>query len=219
MFLARLPRAWRSALIFLLLGASVALSLGAAASEPVRTYAIPAQPMGEALKAYMDLSGVQVLYESRLATDITSSEVEGVFTAEAALATLLVSTGLTARRADVDAFIITAAEEGQAASAETRYPDIQFLTALQEGILKVLCRDPRIRPGDYGLAVELWLDARGAVHRGDLIGSTGDLGRDEIVRQALQEIAIGLPPPANMPQPFILSIAARSPQQTGDCKG
>lgn len=218
MFLALLPN-WQAACRFLLLGGTVAFGLGAAADDSARTYAIPAQPVGAALKAYMDLSGVQVLYESRLAADIISSGVQGRFTAEAALATLLASTGLTAKRADVDAFIVTTADDRQRDGNAAGYPDIQFLTALQNGVLKVLCRDPRTRPGNYGLGIELWLDARGAVHRSGLIGSTGDRRRDESVRQALQTIAIGMPPPANTPQPFILSIAARSPRQTGDCGG
>ncbi len=43
--------------------------------------------------------------------------------------------------------------------------------------------------------------------------------RDTALIAALQNVAVGAAPPPDMPQPVIMAIAPRSPQQTGDCVG
>jgi len=62
-----------------------------------RSFAIPAQPLEAALRAYMQQSGVQVGYESADVAGRTSAAVNGAFGASEALSRLLSGTNLTYR--------------------------------------------------------------------------------------------------------------------------
>jgi TonB family protein len=207
----------------LLSTAAFAVAAGAAlAAETASTamYDIPAEPLDAALNAYIAASGAQVFYETALSAGRRSTPVRGRFTAEAALQTLLLGTGLVDRRADVDAFVITWPPRGQqqpGLSATAIARDDRFVSAVQAGILGALCGHPEIRPGGYRVALELWISPAGAVQRAELIGSTGDAARDAALQDALQEVAIEAAPPADMPQPIVMTVAPRPPGETGDC--
>lgn len=185
-----------------------------------RDYEISAQPLDAALHAYIRASGVQVLYETALTTGRQSMVVKGNFTPDVALNVLLSGTGLRARRTDIDAFIITAAPSEQTGSSVVAVrPDGQFMTALQVGVLDALCRTSRTRPGEYKVAIELWIASTGVVQRSALVGSTGEADRDDAILSALRGVSIRVQPPAALPQPLILSIGQRTPKETGDCAG
>ncbi|MES2032173.1 MAG: STN domain-containing protein [Pseudomonadota bacterium] len=196
---------------------------GSTASETLaslRAYDIVAQPLDAALNAYIRSSGTQVFYETALTAGLTARQVKGQLTPEAALLELLSGTGLVARRTDVDAFVIVSIPRSQAARATpAARPGLQFITALQSGVVDALCRTERTRPGAYRVAVELWIAETGAIQRASLIGSTGDTGRDRALIAVLSGVPIGMAPPPNSLQPFILSIGARVPGETGDCQG
>lgn len=182
-----------------------------------RIYDVPVQDLNSAIDDYVRISGAQVLYETFIATGRKSTGLKGRFTAEAALATLLGGTGLVALRTDVNAFVIARASPGGASHASAPQPGMDFLGALQRGVLDALCRNPRTRPGSYSVAIELWVAPDGRVQRTALIGSTGSLARDETLATVLGKVVIAMPPPPKVPQPFILTIAQRSPRETGDC--
>ena len=191
-----------------------------ASSATPRDYEISAQSLDVALNTYIRASGAQVLYETALTMGKRSMDVKGTFTPEVALNTLLSGTGLVAHRTDVDAFVITLAPAGIASpSASTIRPDARFMTALQIGILEALCRTSRTQPGEYKVAIELWIASTGSVQRSALVGSTGDAERDRALLSALRNTSIRMAPPAGLPQPFILTIGPRSPRETGDCAG
>jgi hypothetical protein len=190
------------------------------ALAPPRAYEISAQPLDTALNAYIRASGVQVLYETALTTGRRSMAVKGNFTPDVALNVLLSGTGLRARRTDIDAFVITAPPSGQTGSSvEAVRPDGQFMAALQVGVLDALCRTSRTRPGEYKVAIELWIASTGVVQRSALVGSTGEADRDDAILSALRGVSIRVPPPSTLPQPLILSIGQRAPKETGDCAG
>lgn len=207
------------------LAVMMALIAGGSAAEqnavPVanlRDYAIPAQALDAALNAYIKTSGAQVFYETLLTMGRRSSDLAGRFTPETALPILLSGTGLVAYRTDVDAFVITPSSSHQAGpAASTTRPDGRFMAALQSGVLEALCRTPVTRPGGYKIAIELWIAPSGAVQRSALIGSTGDTQRDQMLLGALRGASISMAPPAGFPQPFILAVGRRMPQETGDC--
>jgi len=185
-----------------------------------RDYNISAQPLDAALNAYIRVSGAQVLYETALTTGKRSMDVKGTFTQNVALSTLLSGTGLVAHYTDIDAFVITLAPAGFASpSASTMRPDARFLSALQTGVLEALCRTSQTRPGEYRVAIELWIAPAGTVQRSALVGSSGDTGRDTALLSALRGVSIRMAPPTGVPQPFILTIGPRSPRETGDCAG
>ncbi|MBR1221657.1 secretin and TonB N-terminal domain-containing protein [Bradyrhizobium sp. U87765 SZCCT0131] len=219
----RVRRAWLIAVATLavaLAGTGGAHADGTTGAGATRHYRISIQALDRAIQAYVRASGVQVLFESELTAGRWSGEVNGDFTPERALTSLLSGTGLVARRTDVDAFVIMPPAQGAPApSVSTARPDDRFLTALQAGILRALCRDEQTRPGRYKVAIELWIGSSGEVQRSALVGSTGSDEQDAAMVAALRRISIGLPPPAGSAQPFILSIGPRPPRETGDCAG
>ena len=191
-----------------------------APAATLRVYGIPAQALDSALNAYIQASGVQVLYETALTKARRSSALDGRFASDVALDMLLAGTGLVARRIDLEAFVITQAPQRKVEpGAMTARPDARFLAALQAGVLEALCRSPQTRPGGYKVAVELWIAPNGAVQHVALVGSSSDAERDHLLRAALHSASIRMAPPAGFPQPFLLAIDRRSPQETGDCPG
>lgn len=183
-----------------------------------RVYDIAAQPLDSALDLYIRTSGTQVFYETTLTAGLAARPVNGRFPSDVALAQLLAGTGLVARRAASDAFVIMHAPRSPAALVgPAAAPGLPFMTALQRGVVDALCRNERTRPGSYKVAVEIWIAPSGAIQRTSLVGSTGDADKDRALTVALNGVPIGMAPPADSLQPFILSIGARSPQQTGDC--
>ncbi|WP_143149267.1 secretin and TonB N-terminal domain-containing protein [Hyphomicrobium sp. CS1BSMeth3] len=211
---------WCAMIVFAVVALTSAPQLAARQrSEGAQVYDIPAQHLDSALDRYIRVSGMQVLYEAITTAKRRSAPVNGRFTPEAALTTLLGGTGLTAVRTDFNAFIIVrpSPENPGIGNGTPPRPSTQFLAALQRGVLDALCRNTSTRPGDYRLAIELWISQTGAIERSALIGSTGNLARDEMLVAALRGAKIGMAPPANVPQPLVLTIAQRSPRQTGDC--
>jgi hypothetical protein len=208
--------AWAAAV--LLITASPAL---AEERAPLLVFDIPAQPLDAALNAYIGTSGAQVLYETALTVGRRSTQVKGRLAPDAALHTLLIGTGLVERRTDTDAFIVTAALEGQqpGVSPAAVARDSPFIGAVQASVLGALCGNPQTRPGSYRIAIEIWISPSGAVQHSELVGSTGNAMRDAALGNALQGVVVEATPPAGMPQPLVMMIAPRRPNETGDCAG
>ncbi len=188
-----------------------------ATSVQTIVYEIPAQALDSALTTYIKVSGAQVFYETDLTAGLRSTAVNGQFSLDMALRTLLKGTGLVGRRTDIDAFIITLANREDPGTPVTAFASgSAFIGALQTGVLSALCSNSRTRPGNYKIAFELWIAPTGAVQRSALIGSTGDVARDAALASALQGTMVGLAPPIGMPQPVIMAVA---PRDSGDCSG
>jgi hypothetical protein len=183
-------------------------------------YDIPAQPLASALDAYALTSGMQVLYETEMVTGRRSSQTKGRFDSDTALQNILTGSGLIARRTDVDAFIIIEAPADQVrAWVPAAGSDTRFMGALQKSVLDALCRNFQARPGDYRIALELWIASTGIIQSGALIGSTGADLRDRAVISALQGLPVGVTPPAKLPQPFVLTIGPRGVGGIDECAG
>jgi hypothetical protein len=178
---------------------------------------IPSQGLATALTAYAAASGTQVLYETSLTAGRNSAAVSGRFTPEAALQALLADTGLVGRRTDVDAVTILPEARTREAGAPSVTPDAPFLGALQAGILSALCGAAETRPGQYRMALQLWITADGVIRRVSLLASTGDARRDAALAKRLPGVSIGSHPPPGMNQPVTLAIVPRSPLQRPEC--
>lgn len=182
------------------------------------SFDIPAQPLNAALTAYGAATGLQMLYNSALADGRRSEGVTGTLTPDAALRALLAGSGLVGHRTDIDAITIAPASPQRAAGATPAVvPDARFLGALQAGILEALCRRGETRPGSYRLALQLWISPDGAIRRAVLLGSTGSAGRDAALAGALQDLAIGMAPPAGMPQPVTMTIVPKALREGQEC--
>ena len=205
----------------LILGLAFAiLSSFAVADERSTEFDIPAQELDKALDVFRAAAGVQIFYETTLTAGRRSREVKGSFAPGRALQTLLGGTGLLARHTDIDAFaILPGRAEPDRTETPASQPDGRFVSALQNGVLDLLCRSSQTRPGRYQAALELWIAPGGAIQRSVLIASTGDAALDIALLRALQGGSINATPPANVPQPFTLTVAPRPPSETGDCGG
>jgi hypothetical protein len=191
--------------------------VGAADTSRPHSFDIAAQPLDAALDTFIRSSGSQVFYENALTAGVMGKEVKGEFASDAALLQLLSGTGLAAQRTDTDTYIIVPAATSRATALAPGAANQGFVAALQHGVVDALCRSKQSRPGTYRLAVELWIENGGTVTKVALVGSTGDVVRDRAIQGALMGLIVGQAPPADLPQPFILTIGERSPRQSGDC--
>jgi hypothetical protein len=209
---------------------------GNAASGLFR-FNISAEWLGEALDEYSRLTGLAVLIDSGHAQR-RANAVAGVYTAADALQKLLMGTGLQARYADARSIVIAAQPAAQLATDDQAAPapdavvvaaaDIPgvrgdgadyraYIGSVQQSLRTVLCASPRTRPGPYRLALQLRLDARGAVQRFRLLDTTGDAARDAALSRAVQALEVGAPPPAGMPQPVSILLLPEAPDAHTDC--
>jgi TonB family protein len=182
---------------------------------------IPAQPLESALDAYGKISSEQVLYETSLTAGLRSTSVQGVFTPEAALSTLLTGTGLVARYTTMDAYTLMRAPAPPSPGAPSIDADLvkygPYLGAVQASILKAICETDGARPGAYQATLQFWIDPSGEITDVEVLTTTGDPDRDADILGALQNVTVGEGPPAGMPQPLTMAISPKSPNITGDC--
>lgn len=99
--------------------ATAALYAPAASAQPAqsehRDYDIAEQPLGDALREYARISGVEVVAAASVLEDRRSAPVRGQFPAEAALSRLLSGTGLTVAR--VEGALVLQVADGRVADA------------------------------------------------------------------------------------------------------
>jgi hypothetical protein len=181
---------------------------------------VPAQSLDVALEAYMQVTGLQVLYQSALATGRSSTEVKGRFTAPRALAKLLLGTRLSARFTADGAFTVQPVSIEQPDRVEKRQVadyDI-FLGNAQNRIIAALCREATTRPGTYRAALQFSIGQSGLVSDASLLDTTGDQTRDQIITSTLRGLVIGQAPPEGMPQPITMLVTPRASESTNECQ-
>lgn len=185
-------------------------------------FSIPEQSLETAIQAFAETSGAQVLYETALTAEYGAPAVHGRFTVEAALQILLSESPLQARATAQGAFTLIRPEHSdQARAAIGRQLSLQshghFLGIVQNAVLDAFCRSSLTRPGPYRISVQLWIGPSGSVSGASLLAGTGQADRDAAIMDALGRVALSSSPPADLPQPLTMTVAARSPQETGDC--
>src|SRR3546814_2065033 len=112
---------------------AIALSSTPAIAQPVQQYEISEQGLDAALKTFAAVSGREVIAPSEILIGKRSRPVYGTLSAEAALARLLVGTGLRAETVD-GAFVIrreTGGDMTTSSSAETDARSEEHTSELQ----------------------------------------------------------------------------------------
>lgn len=246
--LPSLPRAYlpfRSALrlvIGLFVGLLAACACVALAAEPARPtdprpldFAIPSQPLADALHAYQQRVRVQVLYEAASASGRKSTAVVGKFTPDQALKHLLQGTDLEIRYAGPDAVALVGPRilepdvppasplagvdlslgelrvRGNAKVNDMeRFQD--YSESVRAEIQRVLLKNSKTGSGNYRAVIELWIDPARTVQKVALLESTGELSRDAAITQSLQGLTIKPPTPADAPQPIRAVVVVRTAQ-------
>jgi TonB family protein len=193
--------------------------------EPI-TFDIRAQQLAGAIEIYGTVTGLQVIYDARLAEGQSSAEIRGTFTAEAALPALLRGTGLMAVHTGRDALVIVPVPP-QVRAAASAISEIalkganasqqRYYALIQTGIKNTFCLDSETRSASYRVAVSLWIDPSGAVERFRVLGSTGKASLDQTIGDAMRRVTIGEPPPVGMAQPFTVVILPTASGADIDC--
>jgi hypothetical protein len=223
------------------IAACLAISLGiAVASGEERipsigpmTFHIPAQPLADALQAYSRQTGVQVMFETVSATGFQSEPVDGEFTPEAALRTLLADTDLKIRYSRTSAVTLAPATASSpddppdhplAATADLALTTLhvsgggeaadrgrlgEYIGTVQSDIQKALKKLGLAPHGDYRVAVRLWVTPARTIERAEIDSSTGDHDRDGVIAVALRGLTLSQQAPPNTPQPIRFMISIR----------
>jgi len=83
---------------------------------------------------------------------------------------------------------------------------------VQNRIADALRRNGHTSSAVLNIQVRVWPDASGHIGRAQLVGSTGDKGLDDAIKnEVLTGLQLQEPPPPDMPMPIILRINARRP--------
>ena len=227
------PLAKIAAVFVILVGVTVASGNERKSPIGLMTFSIPAQPLIDALQAYSQQAGVQVMFETTSAAGFRSQPVNGEFTPQAALLMLLADTDLKVRYSRSNAVTLAPASVPDPDEPPI-YPPVsadltlgtlrvrgtgdasdrnlgEYIGLVQSDIQKALKKGGRNRRGEYRVAVKLWVTPSSRiVDKAELDGSTGDLDRDSSITEALRGLVLSQQAPPNMPLPirFMISIHA-----------
>ncbi|MTD96298.1 energy transducer TonB [Hyphomicrobium sp. xq] len=179
------------------------------------SFDIPSQPLAQALEDYVAATGLEVFYDSDLASGRRSTAVAGHLAADVALRVLLEGTDLTALYATNAFSVVPAAPVGPGGEGLVSHPS--YLALIQRRIEQAFCRRAVTMPGSYRLAVRFRIGMEGEVLQPELLSTSGSADRDGAIAAVLGGVHIGSGPPSGMPQPIVMLVKPLPPSQTGDC--
>lgn len=185
---------------------------------------IPAQSLELALSTFGATTQIQLFVDAELTAGRQSAALKGTFVPEIALNNLLAGTGLAARAIDDQGFTLVSLSTSAAGTParDAASPMVlrfnRYSAALQDAMRSALCQREETAPGSYRALVRFWIGGSGAVARTELVTSTGDDRRDALLAAVFRGLAIGTPPPADMPQPVTLLVTSDA-RSAGYCSG
>ena len=192
----------------------------ASTREASIAFALPPQPLAEALATFSTQTGYSVLVESELAENRRTAGVYGELAPRDALQRLLTGTGLVARYSGGNAFSLMRAEKPEPAAVEagqSPLASLPFGTALQVSLTRALCRAQPDEFGRYRVGLQLWINEDGRVIDVRLLGAGGDKRRDTDLVMALRGLVLDASPPAELAQPVTILLTPRS-DPADDCR-
>jgi hypothetical protein len=193
-------------------------SQGSEETHAPTRFDIDAQPLATALRGYSEATGIAVLFDDSLVAGHSSPGIHGVVDPRDALRVLLVGTGLSAHFASMNAFTVTADPSTEAdtpaASAADAHSDAPSLdergaAAIQAAIEAALCAHTATRPGSFRLAMQVWIDAAGAITEVSALAPSDDPHRDARVVAALR--GVRLPPSTYRFSPVTVLLTPSAP--------
>jgi hypothetical protein len=182
--------------LVLILGSSAFACAQPSGHDAEIQFDISAQPLDAALEAYMQVTGLQVLYRSALTASQFSSDVKGRFTPSQALAKLLAGTSLRARYTTDGAFTVFPTASAVPDASEVRQIAAYevYLGNAQHRVVVALCQNAVTRPGGYRAALQLSIGQSGLIDDASLLDTTGDRTRDQTIVAVLHGLPIGQTP-------------------------
>jgi hypothetical protein len=212
---------WLCRVLLLGLVLEILASPVALAQTPHVSFNIPAQPLLQALTAFAEATGFEIVADARQAHGRVSSPLIGTMQPREALLTLLAGTGLTVRDyapGDVK-LVLAPLSPDQSVFSPVTSPHARYFADVQQAILNATCRAGITRPGSYRLAIKLWVQPSGEVAHVKFLDTTGDAARDTALNLAFQRMDIGTPPPPDFQQPITLVILPRAQYADLGCNG
>ncbi|MFC7379195.1 secretin and TonB N-terminal domain-containing protein [Brevundimonas sp. GCM10030266] len=200
---------------------AVALFSGGVGAQSTYRFDLPSQPLEQALTAFSERTGLQMLYDSELARGRQSTAISGQYEPREALALMLAESGLAARFTAAGAVVIYAgsssavtlspltavaapviggAADGPAARA--------YAATVQALITERLRRSPELGVGDYGVSIRLWVGPEGGARRVEFLSGSDDPHRDEAFAALIRSQAFPAPP-EGLPQPMRIAFRVR----------
>jgi len=177
--------------------ASMEQPQGSEGAYAPRRFDIEAQPLAAALRAFSEASGMAVLFDDALVADRQTHGLHGEASPHDALRILLAGTGLEARFSSVNAVTVTSQTPPASHAAPAPDADPQAVVldsraagALQSAIERALCVRASTRPGSFRLAVQLWIDATGAVEKAVALAPSDRPARDDEVLAAIRTVRL-----------------------------
>ncbi|HEY1607866.1 MAG TPA: secretin and TonB N-terminal domain-containing protein [Paraburkholderia sp.] len=189
---------------------------------------LPAEPLADALDAYMQVSGQSVMAQTQLLNGRTSAPVSGDFAPHDALRRLFAGTGLAVSfTGEREAVVLPSqsqapgTDNGASAASPTTITasDIDgvmkngdfraYAAMVQTRLTEALCASPLTRPGHYRLVAQLRIGADGTVVASKLVSETGVAARDAAIARVLRGLKFDAAPPAGLAEP--LTILLRPP--------
>jgi TonB family protein len=87
-----------------------------------------------------------------------------------------------------------------------------YASQVSSRIQAALQQNRKTRSASMNIRVRVWPDPTGRITRAQIAGSTGDPALDSAVDEALTGLQLQEAPPAGMPAPIVLQVAARRPR-------
>jgi hypothetical protein len=172
------------------------------------TLDIPMQPLSGALEQFMAVTNIAVVADSAMLAGHTSRSVQGRFSPEGALRSLLAGTGIDPQPIGAGVYALIALSP--MAERRSLPPFTDYAAAIQQAVTGVLCLHTETRPTYYRTVVRLWIDPKGMVTRSELATSTGNPALDLAIDGSLRNLDIGAPVPIGLAQPVKLAIMPRT---------
>jgi hypothetical protein len=169
---------------------------------------VPAQPLEAALESFMAAANVAVLVDSAVISGRRSAALQGSFSPEGALRSLLEGTGLDPRPIGSSAYTLVPSPGTTDVRPQPRF--VKYAAAIQQAVTTALCLRDETRPTHYRTVMRLWLSAVGTVTRVEISSTTGSPSLDVAIGDALKQIDVGAPTPSGLPQPVKLAILPRA---------
>lgn len=195
---------WRVALAAWLLVAFVA-----SAQDEARPYAIPAQPLEQAVERFSVISGWSVMYPGDLGTGRSSHPLQATLPPLHALQVLLQDTGIEAEVTGAQRVVLRRSAQAAADAAAVDTLAVserrRRYAGMQQRLRAAFCDDPLLAPGRYAATLRFGIRADGQVQAPELVAGSGNPRRDARLLQAMQALALDADSAA-LPQPVTLQI-------------
>jgi hypothetical protein len=190
-----------------------------AAARSMVTFDIAPQALSKALYAYSATTGIEIVVDSRKVAGLATAGVAGVLMPSDALEILLLGTHLVPEPIAPETVALKTDAGG---TIPPRFQgiadaDLPYFADVQQAIVAALCRDQQAVPGQYRVALKLWIGRSGAVLQAKRLGSTGKLAMDAAIDATMKGVSISAPPPPDLPQPIAIVVDNRSQRGANVC--